>query len=301
MKKAILIVLLVTSALFSMPLASAESEVVDVPIAGELDVAEMPLILSTIMIAGADGFNPCSIWVLLFLLGIIIHTGSRKKIALVGGVFLLVTSSIYGLFIAGVFNIFDFMQHTSWITYLVVVIALVFGLVNVKDYFWYKKGISFTIPDSYKPKLFKKTRDLMKKESNVAMAAGTALLAAGVAIIELPCTAGLPVIWSGLISSADITIAYYWYLLLYILVYLLIEVIILISVLISLKSFKMDEFKGRVLKLIGGVLIIALALVLLIDQSIMYSISSAFLVIFGALFASGFIILVERLYKRWVK
>ncbi len=300
MKKLLLFLLM----LFLVPLVSAETgneEFISIPIVGEVNIGEMPLIVSTVLIAGADGLNPCSIWVLLFLLGIIIHTRSRKRIALVGGVFLLVTASIYGLFIAGVFSILNFMEHTTWIIYVVVAIALVFGLVNIKDYFWYKKGVSFTIPDRYKPRIFKQARELIKKESHLALVGATALMAAGIAIIELPCTAGLPLIWSGIVASADITTGYYWYLLLYVLVYLLIEIIILVSVLISLKSFKMDEFKGRALKLIGGVLITALGLVLLLDRTIMYSISSAFLVIIGAIIFSFFVMLVERLYVRWRK
>ena len=289
-----------------IPLVSAEEvgvndDFIVLPLIGEINVGDMPLIVSTVLIASADGLNPCSIWVLLFLLGIIIHTKSRKKIALVGGVFLLVTASIYGLFIAGVFSILDFMEHTTWIIYLVVAIALIFGIVNVKDYFWYKKGVSFTISDKYKPRIFKQVRELMKKESTPGLVGATALMAAGIAIIELPCTAGLPLIWSGIIASADVTISYYWYLLLYVFVYLLIEIIILVSVLVSLKSFKMDEFKGRALKLIGGVLIIALGLVLLLDRTIMYSISSAFLVIIGAIVLSFLIMGVERLYSRWKK
>ncbi len=302
MRKVLFFVLLMSL----IPLVSAEEvgvndDFIVLPLIGEINVGDMPLIVSTVLIASADGLNPCSIWVLLFLLGIIIHTKSRKKIALVGGVFLLVTASIYGLFIAGVFSILDFMEHTTWIIYLVVAIALIFGIVNVKDYFWYKKGVSFTISDKYKPRIFKQVRELMKKESTPGLVGATALMAAGIAIIELPCTAGLPLIWSGIIASADVTISYYWYLLLYVFVYLLIEIIILVSVLVSLKSFKMDEFKGRALKLIGGVLIIALGLVLLLDRTIMYSISSAFLVIIGAIVLSFLIMGVERLYSRWKK
>jgi hypothetical protein len=183
------------------------------------------------------------------------------------------------------------------ITYFVVALALIFGIVNIKDYFFYKKGISFTIPDKYKPKLFKKTRDLIKVESNWILAFSTFLLAAGVAIIELPCTAGLPLIWSSIVASSAQT-SFYAYLAIYLFVYLLIEIIILLTVIITLKSFKMTEFKGRVLKLIGGVLIVALGLVLLIDSSLMYNMVYALYIIFGALLLSGLIILIERGIKK---
>ncbi len=293
MKKLLLVLLI---GLISFNLVSAET--VDLPVFGELEVSEMPLVLATILIATADGFNPCSIWVLLFLLGMIIHTGSRKRIALIGGTFLLVTATIYGIFIAGIITIFSFMSYIDWLIYLVVTIALIFGLVNVKDYFWYKKGISFTIPDKYKPKFFKKVRELIKKESIFALIGGTVLMAAGIAIVELPCTAGLPLVWSGIVTESGVT-SFYAYLLLYIFMYLLIEIIILISVLVTLKSFKMDEFKGRALKLVGGILIIALALVLLFDRSIMYNITGVLAVMMGSIVLSITIILLDKLvFKR---
>ncbi len=277
---------------------SFAQEEVELPVIGTIIVDEMPLFLSTILIATADGFNPCSIWVLLFLLGIIIHTGSRKKIALVGGVFLLVTATIYGLFIASVFTLLDILNHISWLIYFVAIVALIFGLVNVKDYFWFKKGLSFTISDKHKPGFYKKVRNLLKIDSNYMLIGVTAIMAAGIAIIELPCTAGLPVIWSSLLVSSGIQTGFIGYLLLYLFTYLLIEILIIITVLITLRSFKMTEFKGRVLKLIGGILIISLALVLLIDRTIMYNITWAFVIIFGSMILSVVIIIIERFLQK---
>ncbi|MFT4311057.1 MAG: hypothetical protein ACMXX7_00340 [Candidatus Woesearchaeota archaeon] len=283
-------------ALLIVPGVLAE-DIIDVPLLGEVLVSEMPLLLSTVLIAGADGFNPCSIWVLLFLLGIIIHTKSRKKILLVGSVFLLTTAAVYGLFIVGIFNIFTFMNQITSITYFVAILALIFGLVNIKDYFFYKKGISFTIPDKYKPKIFKQSRELVIEDNTWILIVSTFLLALGIAIIELPCTAGLPLIWSSIVASAGAA-SFYAYLLLYLFVYLLIEVIILLTVLVTLKSFKMTEFKGRVLKLVGGLLITALAIVLLVDSTLMNNINFALGIILGSIALSFVIVLIDKFFRR---
>ena len=270
----------------------------NIPLLGEVDIEGMPLILSTILIAGADGFNPCSIWVLLFLLGMIIHTGSRKKIAFIGGTFLIVTSLIYGVFIAGIHQFQTLIYETN-LEIIIFIIAMVFGLVNVKDYFWYKKGVSFTVPDKYKPKFAKDIRELMKAGSYLALFIGTVIIASGVALVELPCTAGLPAVWTGILASLGITgLEFFIYLLVYLLVYLLIEIIILIIVLISLKSFRIDEFKGRVLKLFGGLLIIALAFILLLDRAIMYDFVVIFLVMLMVILLTALIVLVDRLIIR---
>ena len=268
------------------------------PIIGEIDVGEMPLILSTMLIASADGLNPCSIWVLLFLLGLVLHTGSRKKIAFIGGTFLLVTTAIYGAFILGIHYFLSFIDNLRAIEIIVATIAILFGLVNIKDYFWYKKGISFTIPDNYKPKFAKNIRELMKKGSYLPIFIGTVIIASGVAIVELPCTSGLPMIWTGLVTSLGVSgLEFMLYLGVYLFMYLLIEIIILTTVLISLKSFRIDEFRGRVLKLLGGNLIIGLALILLIDRTIMYDFIFIMLIMLIIILLTTIIIVFDKIIR----
>ncbi len=291
-----ILVLLLALTLAPVPVMGG-AEVIDFPGIGEVDIGEMPLIVSTVLIAAADGFNPCSIWVLLFLLGMIIHTRSRKIVLLVGTTFLLVTAAIYGLFISGVLNVIDLLIHIPWIKYMVAGLAAVFGVVNIKDYFWYKRGISFSISEDHRSRIARRSRALLQTNSTTALIGGTALLAAGVAIVELPCSAGLPLLWGGMVASADVTAGYPWYLACYIVVYLAIEIVILAGVAISLQSYKMSEFAGRVLKLIGGVLILTLGIVLVVDQGVMHRVSNAFAIIFGAILLSLAIIGVDRIIR----
>lgn len=290
----IFLLALISTLFLPSALGAEESEIVSIPLLGDFDATNTSKLLMTVLIAGADGFNPCSIWMLLFLLGMVIHTGSRKQIAIVGTTFLTVTAIIYGLFISGIIAVMSILSHITWITYFVAVLALIFGAVNVKDFFFYKKGLSFSIPDKYKPQIFKDSRVAVKQKSTFKTILLTATLAAGIAIIELPCTAGLPLIWSGLISNAQTSLPYSIYLITYLLTYLFIEIAILIVTLITLKSFKMTEFKGRSLKLIGGLLIMALAGVLLIDQSIMYSIPGVLGLIFSTIMLSLIIIFISK-------
>ena len=297
MKIVLSIFFLVSFLVLNSSFVYAETSV-SLPIIGAIAVDQMSVLLSTILIATADGFNPCSIWVLLFLLGMILHTGSRKKILIIGLTFLLTTAIIYGLFIASIFTIMTILGHITWIVTTIAILALLFGLINVKDYFFFKKGISLTISDKYKPGFFKKVRELVKVESTFSLIILTVIMAAGIAIVELPCTAGLPAVWSGLIHNSEAVNNFYMYLFVYLFMYLLIEILILSAVLITLRSFKMDEFKGRVLKLIGGVLIIALALVLLIDRTLIYSISSIFILFFIALLICAVIVVLDLYFRK---
>lgn len=264
----------------------------NLPILGEINISDMSLPLLTTLIAFVDGFNPCSLWLITFLLGIVIHTGSRKKIFLVGLTFLLVTSFVYGLFMIGLLKVFTYIGYLGWIQIIVAFVALLFALVNIKDYFWYKKGISFTISDRFKPKIFNQIRNIMSKKSNLGMIIGTIVLALGVALVELPCTAGFPVIWTSILAERNVVgSAFYGLLLIYILIYLLDELIIFGAIVLTLKASAFEEKHGRALKLIGGMIMLSLAVTLLAKPDLMESISGT-LIVFGTALGLSFLILI---------
>jgi len=249
----------------------------------DLDVGQMPLVLSTFIISFIDGFNPCSLWIITFLLGIVIMTGSRKKIFAVGFTYLVVAGIVYGAFIIGLLSVFSYLGYLFWIRFLVAIIALIFALVNIKDFFWYKKGISFTIPNSYKPKIFKKIRNLMKLENNLkTLILGSAIMALGITLVELPCTAGFPMLWSNIVASQNVDFSFFVVLfLIYMFTYFLIELVIFLFAVFTLRASKFEEKHGRLLKLIGGVIMLSLASVLLIDPNMLNNIGGT-LIIFGA-------------------
>jgi hypothetical protein len=230
------------------------------------------------------------------LLALTLHTGSRKKVLLIGLIFLTVTAAIYGLFIAGLFTMFRVVSFVGWIQGVVALVALFFALVNIKDYFWYKEGISFTISDSQKPGIFQRIRRLMDaSQSFWGLVGGTIVLAAGVSLVEFSCTAGFPVLWSNLLVSQNVTtLAFVMLLLLYLLIYQLDELGIFFVAVFSMRASKLEEKQGRILKLIGGMLMLALAVVMLVDPHLMETLSSS-LIVFGAAFAAtALVLLVHR-------
>ncbi|MEE4295010.1 MAG: thioredoxin [Wenzhouxiangella sp.] len=286
-----------------MALAAAENAdseqaaaLVRLPLIGEIDLAVQPLLVSTLMIAFVDGFNPCSIWILTILLALVLHSGSRGRVVLVGLTFLFTTAAIYGGFIAGVFSVLAYAAYLPWVYWIVALFALVFGVVNVKDYFWFKRGFSFTIDDKHKPGIFKGFRELMVNgKSPLALMGATIVMAGGIALIELPCTAGFPVIWSGLVNANEVGgIEFLGLLALYLFVYLSIELVIFLIAVIKLRIDRFQEGHGRVLKLIGGVIMIALAIVLLFAPELMSGIGSSMGVFLGAFAVTGLIVLLHR-------
>jgi thiol-disulfide isomerase/thioredoxin len=273
-----------------------QSHVIAVPFVGAIDLDAQSLTISTLLIAFVDGVNPCSIWVLTMLLALTLHSGSRKKVVLIGLVFLTVTAGIYALFIAGLFSILKIVSFIGWVQVAVALVALFFGLVNVKDYFWYKEGISFTIADEKKPGIYKQMRGLLNaSQSTPSLIGATIVLAAGVSLIEFSCTAGFPVIWTNLLNAQGVsTLTFILLLLLYLLIYQLDELVIFFVAVFTMKSSRMEEKGGRILKLIGGTLMLALAVVMLINPAIMNDISSSLVVFAIAFGAAGLVLLLHR-------
>ncbi len=276
---------------------AGDESVVDVPFLGEVDVAARSAVAATALIAFIDGFNPCSLWVLAVLLAMVLNAGAtRGRVALIGGVFLTVTGLIYGAFIAGVFTVLGFIEHLGAIRVGVAAIALFVGAVNVKDYLAYKKGLSFTIPDRFKPRIYRGGRSVRAADRSLPAVVGiTVAMAAGIALVELPCTAGFPVIWSGIMHTQGIEGTTFVGLLgLYLLIYVGLEVALFVAVLITLKIGRFEEHYGRMLKLLGGMVMLALGGVLLFAPELMENLVGATLVIVSAVVLAFLIDLANR-------
>jgi len=268
----------------------------DVPLVGSVDVGHQALWLSTSLIAFVDGFNPCSLWVLALLLAVVINARSRKRVLLVGLTFLVITAAVYGLFIAGLFSIFSYVSFLGWIRVLVAGIALAFALINLKDYFAYKQGLSLTIDDAQKPGIYRRIRGIMNARSSLpATLAATGGMALGVTLVELPCTAGLPVLWTTLLADAGVaTGAFVVLLLLYMLIYLLDELLVFGAVVVTMRVTRVEERQGRVLKLVGGSVMLALALAMLFWPTLLESIGGTVAVFGVALGGAAAVMLLHR-------
>ena len=269
----------------------------DLPIFGSIDLSLQSITLTTAIIAFVDGFNPCSLWVLSMLLALTLHTGSRKKVLLIGLIFLTVTAAIYALFIAGLFSVLKVTSFLGWIQVLVALVALFFALVNIKDYFWYKEGLSFTIADDKKAGIYKRIRAVLDaSQSFWGLASATIVLAVGVSMVEFSCTAGFPVLWVNLLNTQNITgFSFVLLLLLYMLIYQLDELLIFGSAVVSFKASRLEEKHGRVLKLIGGMLMLTLSIVMLFNPEWMNNLTSTFIVFGVAFLSTALVIFFHRI------
>src|SRR5690606_22225179 len=126
-------------------------ELVDLPVIGPVDVGSASLVVATLVIGLVDGVNPCSLWVLSVLLALVLRSGSRKRVLAIGGTFLAITAALYALYIAGMYGVLSLLAHQRWVRMAMALVALAFGLVNLKDFFAFRRGVSLTIPEDRKP------------------------------------------------------------------------------------------------------------------------------------------------------
>ena len=271
-------------------------QVITLPLFGDVDLGKQSLAVSTLIIGFVDGFNPCSLWVISVLLALTLTSGSRTKVITVGLTYLLVTTLVYSLFILGVFTLFSYIGYLKWIQVIVALVAIGFGGINMKDYFWYKEGVSFTISDKHKPKLYQNMRDsVVTPRSLIGLISSTAVMAAGVSLIEFSCTAGFPVIWSNIMIANKVSGLYFALLLgLYMLIYLIDEIGVIAAAAITMKATKVEEKHGRILKLISGTIMLALGIVMLIEPAIMNELSSSLGVFVIALAIAAIIYIVHQ-------
>jgi hypothetical protein len=265
------------------------------PLLGTLDAQSLSLPAFTLVVAGLDAFNPCAFFVLMFLLSLMVHARSRTRMALIGGVFVVVSGLLYFVFMAAWLNIFLVVGELTLITTIAGVVAIVIALLNIKDFFWFKQGVSLSIPDSAKPDLYQRTRNLLKAGSLPAMLAGTAVLAVAANSYELLCTSGFPMVYTRTLTLNNLpTSTFYLYLALYNLIYITPLLIIVAIFTVRFGARKLGEDEGRVLKLLSGLMMLLLGLLLVIAPALLNDVTTAFALLAITLVVTAVLVWIDR-------
>ena len=249
---------------------------IDIPFVGSMSVDHYSLPMLTIFIAGMDAFNPCAFFVLLFLLSMMVHSRSRSRMALIGGIFVFFSGAIYFLFMTAWLNLFLYLGELRLITLIAGCVAVIIAAVNIKDYFWFKRGFSLSIADDEKPKLIDRIRQLLRLDSIVTVIIATVILAIVANSYELLCTAGFPMVYTRILTLKSLPIeSYYLYLLFYNLIYILPLLAIVTLFTIKLGSRKLSEQEGMVLKLMSGVMMLMLGSMLIVSPQLLNNVVAA--------------------------
>ncbi|MCD6094480.1 hypothetical protein J7J39_01065 [bacterium] len=277
-----------------------KEETINLPFIGKIETKKFSLPILTFLIAIADGFNPCAFFVLTFLLAALTGlAGARRKILLVGGIFIFFSALFYFLFMSVLLNVFQLGGKITILTIIAGLIAVFAGIVNIKDYFYFQKGISLTLPKTQKEKFFQRLKNLSLAKSTLALIITTILIACTVNIYELLCTFGFPMVYTRILTLRNLpTIEYYLYLIFYNLVYIipLLFIVLIFALTLGRKTF--SQIWVRRLKLVSGFMILFLGLILMLKPKLLESALTAFSVLFAAIITSGIIILIDLFIKK---
>jgi hypothetical protein len=240
-------------------------DAIEAPLLGRISVRALGLPLFTVVIGLLDGFNPCAMWVLLFLLSLLVNLQNRAKMLLIGSTFVLVSGAVYFAFMAAWLNVFLLLGFSRTVQGLLGAVALLVGLVNTKDFFAFGRGMSLSIPESAKPGIYSRVRRIIQAEDIAGAMFSVIVLAVLVNMVELLCTAGFPAVYTHVLTQQQLSWwAYYGYLGLYNLAYMLDDSVLLLIAVVTLSRHKLQEREGRWLKLLSGFVMVALGMVLLV-------------------------------------
>jgi len=269
---------------------------VTLPFLGSIDSSKVSLPLFTLLLGGFDAFNPCAFFVLLILLSLLVRTGSRKRMLLIGGIFVFISGFIYFLFMGAWLNLFLFIGHLKIITSIAGAVAVTIAAINIKDFFFFKKGVSLAIPEQAKPKLFERMRNLLDKGPLPSLILATIALGIMANIYELLCTPGFPLIYTRVLTLEKLSLSqYYLYLIFYNVIYIAPLMIIVIILSFTLGQNKLTQWQGQVLKLISGLMMLFLGLVLIIKPALLENIFVAASLLAMAILTGTAIIFIYRL------
>lgn len=243
-----------------------EDDSVSVPILGKIDPKKVSIPLIAIVMGLVDGFNPCAMWVLIFLISMLLNMKDKKKMWTLGLVFLFTSAFVYLGFMVAWLNIVVRIIELKWIQIVIALVALIGAGINLRSYYRERKKDAGceVIDDKKRKKMFNKIRKFTSEKSYILAILGVIGLAISVNIVELACSAGLPVLFANILAinnlSPTMSMAY---MLIYIFFFLLDDLIVFTIAMITLKLTGVTTKYSKFTHLIGGIIMLLIGLLLI--------------------------------------
>jgi cytochrome c biogenesis protein CcdA len=245
-------------------------EKMDLPIVGEIETKDFSLPVLTVVLGVLDGFNPCAMWVLVFLISLLLGLKDRKRMWIFGIVFITASAFVYFLFMAAWLNFILFIGMVTWVRIIIGLVALIGGGYNLREYIVNKDANCKVTNTEKRQKTFAKLKELTHKKNFWLAIGGIILLAFAVNLVEAVCSAGLPAVYTQILSLNDLsTTEYYLYILLYIFFFMLDDLIVFFVAMTTLRMTGADKKYARWSNLIGGVLMLIIGLILIFKPELL--------------------------------
>ena len=238
---------------------------VKLPLIGEVKLKNLTLPLITVVIGLADGFNPCAMWVLLFLISMLIGMKDKKRMWILGSTFLLISALIYLIFMMSWLNLANLLISVVWVRVIIAIVSLVGGIINLRGYIKHRKVSGCDVVDDKKRnKIITRIKKFTTEKNFWLAILGVIVLAISVNVVELACSAGLPVMFIEILSLNNLTaIEEIIYIVLYMLFFLLDDFVVFVIAMTTLSLTGVSSKYGNLSKLIVGILMLFIGLLLM--------------------------------------
>lgn len=240
-----------------------ESEV-KIPILGKQKIKDVSIGLSAVVIGLVDGFNPCAMWILLFLISMLLGMKNRKRMWTLGITFLVSSALVYFLFLISWLNLAVFLNKILYIRVAIAFVAVLFGVIQVNSFFFKKDDGCEVVDTKNRKKIIKSIQKIVKEKSFILALLGIILLAASVNIVELLCSLGLPVMFTQILTINEVSkFGQILYSLIYILFFMIDDIIIFIIAMKTLEIKAISNKYGKYSHLIGGLIMIIIGILMI--------------------------------------
>lgn len=237
----------------------------------QINPAKLSLPVLSIVLGTIDGFNPCAMWVLIFLISMLFNMKNRKKMWCLGITFLVTSALVYLLFMFTWLGVTTtLLTKVSWFKILIAVIALIGAFINLKSFYKsIKTGSGCEVVDKNKRKnIMTKIKKITTEKSFILALFGVMILAASVNVIELACSAGIPVLFTNVLALNELTkFQTTLYIYLYILFFLIDDIIVFIIAMLTLNIKAISTRYTKYSHLIGGIIMLIIGLLMLFKPS----------------------------------
>lgn len=242
-----------------------EDTEVNIPILGKKKSKEVPILLSTILIGLVDGFNPCAMWILIFLISMLLGMKNVKRKWALGITFLLSSALVYFLFLISWLNLAVFLNNIILIRMGISIIAVFFGILTILKFFFVKEDDGCEVVDkSGRKKIINSIKKIIKEKSFILALFGIVVLAASVNVIELLCSLGLPVMFTQILTINEVSkTAQIIYSLIYVFFFLIDDIVVFTIAMKTLEIKAISNKFGKYSHLIGGIIMLIIGFLMI--------------------------------------
>ena len=243
---------------------SDEDLTVNVPLFGKVNLKKVSLMTASVVIGLIDGFNPCAMWVLLFLISILVGMKDRKRMWALGLTFLITSAFVYMLIMLSWITIAVKITTVVWIRNIIAVIALIGGIWNLRGFIKSNDSGCDVVDDKKRKTILKKIRKFTKEKNFYLALLGVMGLAISVNLVELACSAGLPLVFSELLAVNKVDgFMKFMYTLLYIVFFLIDDMIVFFIAMFTMKVTGISTKYNKYSHLLGGIVMVIIGLLLI--------------------------------------